>query len=457
MSTPESLAASSPTRTTPVTPVETRARRRKDLLQRLGPEGAALFVATPVRVRSNDTTYGYRPSSDLWYLTGFEEPEAAALFLPGHPEHEFVMFVRERNREQEVWEGWRVGVEGAAERLGCDVAYPIAELPRRLPDLLMGRDRLVYSVGVDEETDRDVIRAVKKVQHLARRGKRAPRTIEDPLHLLHEMRLKKSPDEIEALRKAVIVSALGHTRGMRMTRPGMTERELQAEIEYVFRKHGASAPGYESIVGSGKHACVLHYVENAGRLEDGDLVLVDAGAEVGYYTGDITRTWPVSGTFTGHQREVYDLVLKAQVEVIRMVKPGVPYNQLHDTAVRVLSQGLLDLGVLTGSLDEVIEQKTYRKYYMHGTGHWLGIDVHDVGAYAQVGELGRPLEPGMVFTVEPGLYFHGDDPDCPERFRGIGVRIEDDVLVTATGSDVLSRGVPKEPEEIEEIIGADLA
>ena len=243
---------------------------------------------------------------------------------------------------------------------------------------------------------------------------------------------------------------------MRRTRPGMSEYELQAEIEYVFKRNGAKSPGYPSIVGAGDNACVLHYIENRDFLHEGDLVLVDAGAEVDYYTGDVTRTWPVSGSFTGYQREVYDLVLRAQMDVIRMVRPGVPWHKLHETSVRTIAEGLLDMGILEGDLDEVIKEKTYNKFFMHGTGHWLGIDVHDVGSYARDGEPGRPLEPGMVFTVEPGVYFHPEQDGYPEEFRGIGVRIEDDVLVTEDGCEVLSRDVPKEPEEVEALVGADV-
>lgn len=455
MSQTSNAAASPASPVAPLTGRNVHAARRAQLMERIGENAAALVVAAPVRSRSNDTSYHYRPNSDLWYLTGFEEPEAVVLLLPGHPEHPFVMFVRARNREREIWDGWRVGVEGAKEHLGCDAAFPIGELEERLPKLFEGRTRLIYELGADEAMDRNVIRAVRKVQPLGRKGKRAPRVIEDPLLYLHEMRLVKTPGEIAALRRAVEVSALGHVRGIRCTRPGMREFELQAEIEYVFKKHGATAPGYESIVGSGPNACILHYVANRGRLRDGDLVLVDAGAEVGLYTGDITRTWPVSGSFSPEQREIYDLVLRAQREVIRLVRPGLAWHKLHECAVKILAEGLVDLGILEGPVDKAIEEKTYRKWYMHGTGHWLGIDVHDVGSYARDGEPGRALEPGMVFTVEPGLYFHGDEEGCPDRFRGIGVRIEDDVLVTETGVDVLSQGVPKEPEEIEQLVGAD--
>ncbi|MFM8386857.1 MAG: Xaa-Pro aminopeptidase [Planctomycetia bacterium] len=429
------------------------ARRRQELMRRIGPDGAALFVATPQRTRSNDTEYDYRPHSDLWYLTGFEEPGSALLLLPGHEKTPEVVFVRKRDREREIWDGFRLGVDDAAARLGVSLAAPIDDLFTMLPALLQGRASLVYTLGLCHDTDRQVVTTLQRVRHLARRGQQAPHSIHDPGLYLHEMRLVKTPAEIELLRTACRVSAEGHLRGMRMTRPGLREYELQAEIEYVFRRSGARAPGYTTIVGGGKNACVLHYIENRDALCDGDLVLVDAGAEVGWYTGDITRTWPVNGRFTGHQRAIYDLVLRAQMDVIRMVKPGLPWHRLHEQAVRTLTEGLVDLGVLQGPVDAAIEKKAFRKHYMHGTGHWLGIDVHDVGIYARPGETGRPLEPGMVFTVEPGLYFHADEPGVPERFRGIGVRIEDDVLVTENGCEVLTAGVPKEPEEIEALVG----
>jgi Xaa-Pro aminopeptidase len=455
MDAPETLPASvAPLAPPPSSaPPSLHARRRAELMRRIGPYGAALFVATPQRTRSNDTEYDYRPHSDLWYLTGFEEPGSALLLLPGHEKTPVVVFVRKRDREKEIWDGFRLGVDDAAARLGADAAFPIDELFEKLPGLLEGRDKLVYSLGLCHDTDRQVIQIVNRVRHLARRGKPAPQAIHDPGLFLHEMRLVKTPEEIDALRTACRVSAEGHLRAMRVTRPGVTEYELQAEIEYVFRKSGAKAPGYTTIVGGGRNACVLHYVENKDRLKDGDLVLVDAGAEVGWYTGDITRTWPVNGRFTGHQREVYDLVLRAQMDVIRMVRPGLEWHRLHEQAVRTLTEGLVDMGVLEGPVEKAIEDKTFRKFYMHGTGHWLGIDVHDVGIYARPGETGRPLEPGMVFTVEPGLYFHHDEPASPERFRGIGIRIEDDVLVTEDGCEVLTRFVPKEPEEIESVVG----
>jgi Xaa-Pro aminopeptidase len=449
----ETSTSETPASGTTTGPGDLFAERRARFLERIGPESAAIFTSNPVSTRSNDTEYDYRPSSDLLYLTGFEEPESAAVFLPGHAEHPFVLFLRKRDREREIWDGFRVGVDAAKERVGCQAAFPIEEFATRLPSLLEGRTRVVYSLGLDEQRDKEVIRAIRRTQHLARRGNRAPRSVVDPLDYLHEMRLLKAPGEIAALRRAAEVSAEGHLAGMRATRPGMREYELQAEIEYRFKKAGARAPGYTSIVGSGRNACVLHYTENRATLQAGDLVLVDAGAEMDWYTGDVTRTWPVSGRFDGHQREIYDLVLRAQMDVIRLVRPGLEYHRLHEQCVRTLTEGLVDLGILEGPVEKAIQEKTFRKYFMHGTGHWLGIDVHDVGAYARDGEPGRPLEPGMVFTVEPGLYFHADEEGCPERFRGLGVRIEDDILVTESGCEVLSKGAPKEPEEIESIVG----
>ena len=429
------------------------AARRARLGERLGEDGVAIFAANPVRNRSNDTFYAYRPNSDLWYLTGFEEPEALAVVLPGHPEHPFVLFLRDRDLGVEIWDGERVGVERAREHVGADLAFPIHELEERLPRLLAGRDRLVYGLGRDEAMDTRVIRALKGAQRLTSRGRKGPRVVMEPDGFLHEMRLVKTPEEIHALRAAVAVSAEGHLRGMKMTHPGMTEFELQAEIEYVFHKNGARSPGYPSIVGAGPNACVLHYIENRATLMEGQLVLVDAGAEVDYYTGDITRTWPVSGRFDGYQREVYDLVLRAQMDVIRLVRPGVEWKELHKAAVQTITEGLVDMGVVDGPVDKAIEDKTFRKVFMHGTGHWLGIDVHDVGLYTDADEGSRTLEPGMVFTIEPGVYFHPEQEDLPSHLVGIGVRIEDNVLVTEDGCEVLSAGVPKEPEEIEDVVG----
>ncbi len=431
------------------------ATRRARMMKRVGETGAAIFGANPVRNRSNDTNYAYRPNSDLWYLTGFEEPEALVVLLPGHETHPFVLFLRERDLSIEIWDGPRVGVDRAQEALGADKAFPISALDEELPKLLAGRSEVHYALGIDEALDASVIRAYRKAQRAGRGRTRSPLSIIEPRDALHEMRLIKSQAEIEAMREACRVSAEGHVRGMRMTKPGITEFELQAEIEFYFQKHGARSPGYPSIVGTGANACVLHYIDNRATCQDGEIVLVDAGAEVNWYTGDITRTWPVGGTFSGHQRMIYDLVLNAQMEAISLVRPGLDYTEIHKTTVQVITEGLIDMGILEGPVEKAIEEKTFRKFFMHGTGHWLGIDVHDVGAYADDGASSRKLEPGMVFTIEPGIYFHPEEEASPKDYVGIGVRIEDDILVTADGCEVLSAAAPKEPEEIEAIIGLD--
>ena len=432
------------------------AARRARLMERVGPTAAVLIVAYPERNRSNDTYFPYRPSSDLWYLTGFEEPEAAVLLLPGHEEHPFVLFLRERNLKMEIWDGPRVGTERAREMVGADKAFTFDQLGEELPKLLAGRSSLYYSLGLEPTVDEIVLRSYRKALRTARGRARAPNSIIEPGEALHEMRLIKSPEEIEGLRLAGSVSAAGHLRGMRVTKPGMTEFELQAEIEHVFRQQGARSPGYPSIVGAGTNACVLHYVDNRDTLQDGDLVLVDAGAEVDYYTGDITRTWPVSGEFNGFQRTIYDLVLRAQMEAISIVRPGVAWHEIHECTVQVITEGLVDLGILEGPVEKAIEDNTFKKYFMHGTGHWLGIDVHDVGHYVDDEYASRPLEPGMVFTIEPGIYFHPEQDGVHPDYVGIGVRIEDDILVTADGCEVLTAAAPKEPEEMEAIIGRGL-
>ncbi len=429
------------------------AERRKRLMGMIGEQGAALFVSGPEVTRSNDTHYRYRANSDVMYLTGCDEPKTAVLLLPGHKTHPFVVFVRPRRPKLETWDGPRIGVEEAPKKLGADQAVSFNKLWSELPKLLVGRRMLVTALGNDEALDRNVIGAYRGAQRLARSKKASPESIVDPRNLLHEMRLKKSDDELECLRRACAVSAEAHVHAMQKTRPGLYEYQIQAELEYWFYKHGASAPGYPSIVGSGANACILHYMTNRRKMEDGDLVLVDAGAEIDGYTADITRTWPVNGRFNGRQREIYDLVLQAQMQVIRDIRPGVHWHTLHETTCRVLAQGLLDMGILSGTLDEVLSEKTYSPFFMHGTGHWLGMDVHDVGVYARGNEESRELEAGMVFTVEPGLYFPPNDAATPSEYSGIGVRIEDNVLVTENGCDVLTSGVPKEPHEIEEIVG----
>jgi Xaa-Pro aminopeptidase len=426
------------------------AARRRAYMDRIG-EGVAIFPATPEYVRTADLNHPYRPDSDLYYLTGFAEPEAVAVLAPHHPEHQFILFVRPRDKEKEIWNGRRAGVEGARERYGADAAYTIDQLDQELPKYLEGATALHYHFGVDEEFNHRVLGWLHSVQRKVRNGVMAPLSIVEPRAILHEMRLIKSADEVALMRKAAEIAAAAHRAAMTVTEPGRYEYEVQAEVEYVMRRNGAIGPAYGSIVGGGFNATILHYHENSDRLNDGDLLLIDAGAEVEYYASDITRTFPVSGRFTPAQREVYDLVLKAQMAAIDACRPGNRFQDVHDAAVRVLVDGLVELGLLQGKAEDLIAQEAYKPYYMHKTSHWLGMDVHDVGVY-KIDGAWRKLEPGMVLTVEPGLYFGEDVPAEATRYRGIGIRIEDDVLITASGCDVLTRDVPKDAEAIEALM-----
>lgn len=424
--------------------------RREKFMQAIG-SAVAIIPSAPIRNRTHDLDYEYRQDSDFFYLTGFKEPEAVLVLVPNHPEHRVLLFVRPRDPERETWDGRRAGTEGAVRDYGADVAYPITEIDQILPLYLANQKSLYYRFGKDMAFDERVMGWLASVRAKARQGIEAPTVMVDPSELLHEWRLIKEPAEIDLMRKAATIAAEAHTRAMQVARPGMAEYELQAEIEYVFRKRGAMGPSYGSIVGGGDNACILHYVENDAALKDGDLVLIDAGAEYGFYASDITRTFPVSGRFSPAQREIYELVLQAELEAIAQVKPGNPYNAMHDTAVRVLTEGLVRLGILQGNVDELIATEAYRRFYMHRTGHWLGIDVHDVGRYKVNGEW-RPLEPGMVLTVEPGLYIAEGSEGVDPKYWGIGIRIEDDVLVTPTGHEVLTHGVPKAIAEIERLM-----
>lgn len=431
---------------------EVHKQRRRRLAEQMGPESAALIVSHPEMVRNNDTLHEYRPNSDLVYLSGFEEPEAALLLLPGDPEKSFVMFVRPRDPEREVWTGRRAGVEGATAKFGADAAHPIADLATTLPKYLEGVESLYMNLGQDPERDRLGLEAINRTRRASRTGAKGPVRLIDAAAILHEMRLRKEPVEIEALARAAEISAMGHRAAMESVRPGMYEYEVQAILEYQFRRAGSHRFGFPSIVASGPNATILHYEENSRRLEAGDLILVDAGTEWGYMSGDITRTFPVSGKFSEAQRRAYEVVLDAQKQAIAASLPGRLFQEPHDAAVRVLTQGMIDLGLLQCSLDEALREEKYKRYYMHKTSHWLGMDVHDVGRYAE-GGAPRPLEPGMVLTIEPGLYIAEDDPDAPAEFRGIGIRIEDDVLITEAGNRILTGGVPKEVAEIEAICG----
>ncbi len=428
------------------------ARRREQLMNRLG-DGVLVLVAAPERQRSNDTAYRYRPSSDLLYLCGFDEPDAILVLAPKHPEHRVVLFVRPRNPEKEIWDGYRHGPEGAVERFGADAAFPIDELDERLPEYLSGRERLFYPLGEDPAFDSRLLGLVSSLRATRKKPDRAPHIIQDPRPILHRMRMEKDADEIALMSRAADISARAHVEAMRATRPGAWEYQVEAIIDGVFRSNGAYAPAYTNIVASGPGACILHYVENDRRMQDGELLLVDAGCELDWYAADITRTWPVGGRFSGPQRAVYQLVLDAQVAAIAEVRTGTSNHEIQDHTVRHLTTGMVDLGLLSGDVDALIEDESYKRFYMHGIGHYLGMDVHDVGVYLVEEDVGEPLVPGTVVTIEPGIYIAPDDETVPEEFRGIGVRIEDDVVVTDGEPLILTDGVPKAIDEVEALCG----
>ena len=422
-----------------------------EFMRRMEPGSVAIIPAAREVTRSHDTEYRFRQDSDFYYLTGFREPDALAVVAPGR-EKPFTLFVRPRDREKEVWNGRRAGVEGAKGRFGADEAFPVEEFDAKLTELLDGARNLYYRLGNGHaELDQTLIRHLSRMRMMGRKGVKPPQTIIDPGTLIHEMRLIKSGDEIELMRRSADIAAEAHREAMRTARPGMKEYELDALIEYVFRRRGSAAPAYNSIVGSGANATILHYVDNDAELKDGDLLLIDAGAEYEGFASDITRTFPVNGRFSAAQREVYQLVLDCQEECVRMVRPGVTLEEMHQRSVEILTEGMVGLGLLKGEVPKLIEEEEYKKFYMHRLGHYLGMDVHDAGAYHVDGQP-RPVEPGMVMTVEPGLYIAEDAENIPDQYRGIGVRIEDDVLVTAEGFEVLTDKAPKQIEEIEALM-----
>ena len=428
-------------------PAANYARRRKQLMRMAGNDAILVLPAAAERIRSRDTHYPYRQDSDLWYLTGFPEPEAVLVLVPGRAHGETVLFCRERDPDREGWDGPRFGPEGAVEAFGLDDAYPISDLDDILPGLLEGRSRVYYHFGRDAEFDLKLIGWVNRVRAMMKMGDRPPHEFLELGHLLDEMRLFKDRDELKLMQRAADISVLAHEAAMRAVRPGVHEYMLQAELERQFRLHDAQ-PAYGSIVGAGGNACVLHYHANNAPVRDGDLVLIDAGAEYRGYAADITRTFPASGRFTAPQRALHDLVVQAQAAAMVHARPGTPYEAGHNAAVETLTEGLLRLGLLKGKLEKNIAEGHYRRYYRHKTGHWLGLDVHDVGEYRFDGE-SRLLEPGMVFTIEPGLYVPVDDTTVDAKWRGIGIRIEDDVLVTRDGHKVLTDRLVRESGDIE--------
>ena len=431
----------------PRIPPKTYVRRRKQLMRMAGDDAILVLPAAKETVRSRDTHHPYRQDSDFSYLTGFPEPEAVLVLVPGRAHGEALMFCRERDPDREGWDGPRFGPEGAVEAFGMDDAYPIGDLDDILPGLLEGRSRVYYHFGRDAEFDLQLIGWVNRVRAMMRMGAQPPHEFLELGHLLDEMRLFKDRDELKLMQRAADITVEAHAAAMRAVRPGMHEYQLQAQLEYTFRMHDA-VPAYGSIVGAGANGCVLHYVANAGRINEGDLVLIDAGAEYRGYAADITRTFPANGRFTPAQRALHDLVGQAQAAALAQARPGVPYQAGHDAAVETLTEGLLRLGLLKGSLEKNIAEERYKRFYRHKTGHWIGLDVHDVGEYRIDGE-SRLLEPGMVFTIEPGLYIAPDDTSVAAKWRGIGIRTEDDVLVTDDGHRVLTDALARSSDEIE--------
>lgn len=429
-------------------------RRRQRLMAQMAPNSIAIVPSAPVTIRNRDVEHQYRQDSDFYYLTGFAEEHAVLVLIPGREHGEYVLFCQEKIKEQEIWTGRRVGPEAAPDVLGVDDAFPINDIDDILPGLLEGKDKVYTNLGVSPDFDRQLWSWINHIKAQVRNGSRPPREFSNLDHLLHEMRLFKSAAEVDVMRRAGEISADAHVRAMQMVKPGMYEYQLEAEIMRTFMAAGSRWPAYPSIVGTGENACILHYTRNDAVIADGDLILIDAGCELDYYASDITRTFPANGRFSEPQAKLYQLVLNAQHAAIAAVKAGNNWADPHDAAVRVLVAGLIDLGLLCGGVDENIENQEFRRFYMHKTGHWLGMDVHDVGEYRVDGQ-SRLLEPGMVLTVEPGLYVAPDDTTVDTCWRGIGIRIEDDVVVTADGCEILTSGVPKEIADIEALMASN--
>ena len=428
------------------------ARRRRQLMRIMGKNCIAIVPAAPVRHRNNDVEYPYRQDSDFFYLTGFSEPESVAVLIPGREHAEYVLFVRDRDPLRETWDGRRAGPTGAVEQYGAGDAFPISDIDEILPGLLENHEKVYYAMGSHPEFDQRVVGWLQGLRTQARNGRHPPQEMVALDHVLHDMRLYKSRGELQLLRAAGEIAAQAHVRAMRHCRPGGHEYGIVAELLHEFRRYNADT-AYQPIVGGGANSCILHYRENDMPLQDGDLLLVDAGCEYAYYASDITRTYPVNGRFTPAQREIYDIVLEAQLAAIAKVRPGNHWNEAHDAAVEVVTRGLARLGLLKGKLPALIKEGAYRRFFMHRTGHWLGMDVHDVGDY-KVGDEWRVLEPGMVMTVEPGIYIPAGSRGVPKRYWNVGVRIEDDVAVTRDGCEVLTDGVPKSADEIEALMAA---
>lgn len=432
------------------------ARRRKNLMAQMEPDSIAIVPAATERLRNRDVEYPFRQDSDFYYLSGFGEPDAVLVLLPGRKLGQYILFCRDRDPTMELWNGYRAGPEGACSDYGADDAFPISDIDDILPGLLEGRERVYYAMGRHAEFDRTVMKWINVLRSQVRTGAHPPGEFLDLDHLLHDLRLYKSAAEIRVMHKAGKISAAAHVRAMQSCQPGQAEYQLEAEILHEFGRNGARFPAYNSIVGAGRNGCILHYVDNADTIRDGDLVLIDAGCELEHYAADITRTFPANGRFSKEQKALYELVLAAQLAAIEVIKPGNHWNQSHDATVRVITRGLVELGLLKGNVDKLIEKEAYKAFYMHRAGHWLGMDVHDVGDY-KIGDEWRVLEEGMVMTVEPGIYVAPDNTKVAKKWRGIGIRIEDDVVVTKEGCRVLTSDVPKTVDAIEALMAASAA
>jgi len=433
-----------------ITNKEYRARR-KELMSLMHSNSIAIISAAPEKVRSRDTHYPYKQNVNLSYLCGFPEPESVLVLIPGRAQGEMVLFCRDKDPLRETWDGYREGPEGAVSNFGADDAFPIADIDDILPNLIEGKDRLYYAIGKDPEFDRHLMDWVNHVRNQRGNGALPPGEFVDLDHFINEMRLFKTAGELKIMRKAAEISVSAHSRAMKASKPGLFEYQLQAEIEHEFAVHGSAGAAYTSIVGGGKNGCILHYIENRDALKDGDLVLIDAGCEYQNYAADITRTFPVNGKFSDEQAAIYDIVLQAQTDAIAVIGPGIEYNKTNEATVLAITQGLVDLGILHGDVDELIASEAHREFYMHGAGHWLGMDVHDVGDYKIDGQW-RVYEPGMVVTIEPGIYIAPGNPNVDKKWHGIAVRIEDDIVVTKDGNENITAGVPKKRDEIEALM-----
>ena len=425
--------------------------RRKELMSLMHSNSIAIISAAPEKVRSRDTHYPYKQNVNLSYLCGFPEPESVLVLIPGRAQGEMVLFCRDKDPLRETWDGYREGPEGAVSNFGADDAFPIADIDDILPNLIEGKDRLYYAIGKDPEFDRHLMDWVNHVRNQRGNGALPPGEFVDLDHFINEMRLFKTAGELKIMRKAAEISVSAHSRAMKASKPGLFEYQLQAEIEHEFAVHGSAGAAYTSIVGGGKNGCILHYIENRDALKDGDLVLIDAGCEYQNYAADITRTFPVNGKFSDEQAAIYDIVLQAQTDAIAVIGPGIEYNKTNEATVLAITQGLVDLGILHGDVDGLIASEAHREFYMHGAGHWLGMDVHDVGDYKIDGQW-RVYEPGMVVTIEPGIYIAPGNPNVDKKWHGIAVRIEDDIVVTKDGNENITARVPKKRDEIEALM-----